>query len=95
MKKIKCFLGLHNPLSCFRYSDIEDKDERDVDLNWQGIWAYHTRVIYNSPWSLFATIETQYRCVDCRRKFWYARIDFEQLKTDARWITDEGMLLDK
>ena len=94
MRKLKCFLRLHNPLHCFRWSDIEEKDEREINLDWQGMWAYETRVIYSNPWVLFATIETRYKCADCGRKFWYARGDFETLKmyqTTQEWMKKEGL----
>lgn len=82
--KIKCFLGFHNPLHCYRWSDIDDKDEREIDLEWEGIWAYQHRIIYPSPWSLLAIVETRYRCADCGRKFWYPRGDFEERKMYQR-----------
>ena len=88
LKKISCFFGLHNPLHCFRYTSIGNKDEREVDLDWQGIWAYDTNIIYSNPWSQFAIVETRYRCADCGRKFWYPKGDFDDLKMRKRFIED-------
>lgn len=85
MSKIKCFIGLHNPLKCFRYSEVHDKDETEIDLNWQGIWAYDTRVKVD-PFSIWKVIESRYRCSECKRKFWYARTSFEEIKSNQRFV---------
>jgi hypothetical protein len=69
---IKKLFCTHPPLKCEEYSSTNFEPD--------------TRITYNSPWVLFGTRETRYKCLKCKKLFWYTKGDIDYMKmTDKFW----------
>jgi len=62
--KIGHILGFHNHLKCVEYNDFGLGGE--------------TKIEYPNPWSLFGIKYTHYQCLECGRKFWMPKGNFEE-----------------
>ena len=67
-------MGMHNFTRCEEYGDFGMGGETKVD--------------YNSPWAMFGTKYTRYKCLDCGRKFWYPKGDFEMRKATDKLLSN-------
>lgn len=74
-KKYNLFhiLGFHKHLNCEEFSEFGFEPD--------------TKLEYDSPWSLFAVKYTRYLCLDCGRKFWMPRGNFEEMKMHEKIVS--------
>ena len=45
-----------------------------------------TKIEYSNPWALFGTRYTRYQCIDCGRKFWMPKGNFEEIKMHEKMV---------
>jgi len=63
-------LGFHKHLNCVEYGDF----------------GGDFKIEYPNPWSLFGVKYNRYQCLECGRKFWMPKGNFEEIKSNERFF---------